>query len=326
MKKKPASLTVVYSIVLILALALAGAGVWLAITQHVWSMLAAGAASVVGVLIAWPIATQLCASYNFSCSNAEKTWSDVNDRLEQFSVMLNLISEQQLISDRAKTVAFRDKDAEALRRAIQDEILEQHWEAAETLISEMERQFGFRGEAEQLRNQISTRLNENIRRQMSEATTVIDRYVRAEAWADAMREGNRIAAALPNHPPAVNMPQEIEQRRQLHKKQLIGSWNDAVARHDVDGAIDILKRLDSYLTPAEAEPFQETARHIFKEKLQLLRDQFTAAVKDEHWTDAVRLAEIIIRDFPNTQMAREARDSIDSLRERAGVAPATARA
>lgn len=325
MKNKPASLNIVYTIVLILSLAVAGAGVWLAVTQHVWSLLAAGAASVVGVLITWPIATQLCTSYNFSCSNAEKTWSDMNDRLEQFSVMLNLISEQQLISDRAKTVAFRDKDAEALRRAIQDEILEQHWEAAESLISEMERQFGFRGEAESLRNQISNRLNENIRRQMSDATVVIDRYVRAEAWSDAMREGNRIAAALPNHPPAVNLPQEIEQRRQLHKKQLIGSWNDAVARHDVDGAIDILKRLDAYLTPAEAEPFQEQARNIFKEKLAQLKEQFTVAVRDEHWGEAYRIAETVIRDFPNTQMAREARDTIDSLRERAGVAPAAAR-
>jgi outer membrane protein assembly factor BamD (BamD/ComL family) len=40
-------------------------------------------------------------------------------------------------------------------------------------------------------------------------------------------------------------------------------------------------------------------------------------VQDHHWADAVRVGDIIIRDFPNTQMAKEVRESMDALRERA---------
>jgi hypothetical protein len=231
--------------------------------------------------------------------------------------MLNLISEQQLLSDRAKAVAFREKDSDALRRAIQDEIHKQNWEGAMSLANEMETAFGYKQEADRLRAQIEERRQEVIRRQINDAIAVIDRHARAEMWAEAYKEAQRIAAQFAGHPLADSLPAEVEKRREAHKKQLIDSWNDAVARHDIDGAIEILKRLDLYLTPAEAEGFQETARGIFKEKLNILRTQFSVAVQDHNWNEALRLAEVIQRDFPNTQMAREVREMMDLLRARA---------
>ena len=47
-------------------------------------------------------------------------------------------------------------------------------------------------------------------------------------------------------------PREIENRRQTLKRQLLDSWKESVARNDIDGSIEILKRVDPYLTPAEA--------------------------------------------------------------------------
>lgn len=324
MNKRSSSFVWVYWIVFVLALAVSGAGVWLAATNGSWAMLAAGCASVVGVLITWPLALQLHAFHAASCEQAERAFNAVNERFEQFSVMLNLISEQQLLSDRAKSVAFRDKDSDALRRAIQDEMIEQHWEAAISLANEMETSFGYKKEADRLRQQIAEKHNESMRRQLHEAMAVVDRYVRAEAWPDALREAQKAAQTMPENPQAQSLPQEVENRREAHKKQLVESWNDAVARHDVDGAIEILKRLDSYLTPTEGEAFQETARGIFKEKLTILRTQFAVAVQDHNWNEALRLADVITRDFPNTQMAKEVREMMESLRERAGGAvPAT---
>jgi heme/copper-type cytochrome/quinol oxidase subunit 4 len=320
--KRSPSFVWVYWIVFVLALAVTAVGVWLAVERATYSMLAAGCASVVGVLITWPIALHLRAFHCVSDDHAERAWTNINERFEQFSIMLNLISEQQLLSDRAKSVAFRDKDADALRRAIQEEMLEGHWEAASSLANEMERQFGFKKEADGLRREIAEKHTELNRKQVADALALIDRYVRAEAWPDALREAQRIAAALPDNQQAAAMPHEVEQRREAHKKQLIGSWNDSVARHDVDGAIEILKRLDAYLSPTEAEAFTESARGIFKEKLNLLRAQFAVAAKDENWSEALRLADAIIRDFPNTQMAKEVHGMMDSLRARAaGIEP-----
>src|SRR5689334_2867075 len=88
----------VYVLVLVLALAVLGFGVYLAGTTRGYSVLAAGCASVVGVLIAWPIAAQLTAFHSASCDQAERALTSINERFEQFSVMLNLISEQQLLS------------------------------------------------------------------------------------------------------------------------------------------------------------------------------------------------------------------------------------
>src|SRR4028119_987222 len=110
---------------------------------------------------------------------------------------------------------------------------------------------------------------------------------------------------FPDNEQVKNLPNEIDQRRQAHKKQLVDSWNEAVARHDVDGSIEILKQLDNYLTPAEAERMEETARSIFKEKLNNMGKEFAAAVQEHKWQDAIRLGESIVRDFPNSRIAQE---------------------
>jgi hypothetical protein len=45
--------------------------------------------------------------------------------------------------------------------------------------------------------------------------------------------------------------------------------------------------------------------------------QFKLAVHDKEWTQAVRVGEQIIREFPNTKMSDEVRSMLDLLRERA---------
>ncbi|HMB96097.1 MAG TPA: hypothetical protein VKK61_08675 [Tepidisphaeraceae bacterium] len=321
--EKKASWSWVFAVAFVLALGMLGIGIYLAAAARHFSILAVGCGAVIGVLIAWPLGLQLHAFHCASCEQAERALNSINERFEQFSILLNLISEQQLLSDRAKSIAFREKDADALRRAIQEEIHKQDWEAAAVLANEIENSFGYKQEADRLRGQIDQSRQDLVRKQVVEVAAVVDRHSRAESWPEALREAQRIANQFPERADAANMPQEVENRRIQQKQQLIGSWNDSVQRHDVDGAIEILKRLDMYLTPAEAEKYQEAARGIFKEKLNLLRTQFSVAVQDHKWIDAIQLAEAIMRDFPNTQMAKEARDMMDTLRARAsGLEPA----
>jgi hypothetical protein len=322
--EKKASWSWVYAIALVLSFAVLGIGVYLAVTTRNWTLLSVGCAAVLGVLIAWPLAVELHAFHCASCDQAERALNSINERFEQFSILLNLISEQQLLSDRAKSIAFRQKDADALRRAIQEETHKQDWEAAAVLADEMEKSFGYKQEADRLRAEINQNRQGLVRKQIADVATVVDRHARGESWPEAQREAQKIAQQFPDHPEAANMPQEVENRRAAQKQQLIDSWNDAIKRHDVDGSIEILKRLDMYLTPAEAEKYQESARGVFKEKLSLLRTQFSVAVQDRRWTDAINLAETIMREFPNTQMAKEARDMMETLKARAdGMEPAS---
>jgi len=311
-----------YLVFLVLSLAAVGFGVYHVVRTDDWSVVSAGAVSLMLVLTTYPIASSsACVRRDLRTSITDKI-TPMSDAMDQMAVLLNLISEQQLLTERAKSVAFREKERDTLRRAIQEEIARQDWEAALALANEIETGFGYKMEADRFRMEISQRRSELVRRQINDAIAGIDRHMRAENWGAAQREGDRLMQVYPADEQVQRLPQDIEARRQQHKRQLLESWHDSVNRKDVDGAIEILKRLDPYLTPAEAESMQESARSIFKEKLNILRGQFSTAVQDTRWAEAIRIAEEVIRDFPNTQMAKEMRETLPAMRDRAnGIVP-----
>lgn len=309
--------TLVYSLAMLIAVGLFIAGLVAMQRTHSYALLAAGGVAVVAVLVTWPIAAQVTSDRANARMRNHETVKPLADRLEQISVMLNLISEQQLLSDRAKAVAFREKDRDALRRAIQEEIHSGNYEAAFALADDIEKSFGYKSEADQLRQKINDGRDEAFQKQYAEASATIEQFVRAEQWPAAVMEVENLQKRLPGNPRVNGLLVEIEQRKQQHKKALIDSWNDAVARHDVDGSIAILKKLDIYLSPQEAEQLQESVRGVFKEKINQLRTQFSLAVQDHHWGEAIKIGEQIMRDFPNSKIAEEVRTSMDGLRKRA---------
>jgi outer membrane protein assembly factor BamD (BamD/ComL family) len=310
-------MTWIYPLALVLSLAVLAGGIYLAATHRGWHLVAAGAACVIAVLVTWPLALHLARSASTARQIAREAIAPMNERMEQFSIMLNMISEQQLLSDRAKSVAFREKDREALRRALQEEIASGDFEAALALTDDMERSFGYRQEAERMRAEIKSKREEQHRKRVAEVSMGVERHVRDEHWPEAHREAQRLIVQFPNDPQIAALPQEIENRKQQFKKQLIDSLHDAVNRRDTDGSLEILKKLDAYLTQQEAEPLHDMARHVIKQKLDNLRTQFSIAVQEHAWAEAIRLGEEIMRDFPNTQMAKEVRDRMDGLRQRA---------
>jgi hypothetical protein len=302
-------------------------GLYLGLRHRDWDMFALAGVSL--VLLALGVYAR--SEINGARATANKSLEHaaaLGERLEQICVILNVISEQQLLSDRAKSVAFREKDSEALRRAIREEISKQNFDGAVALADDMERTFGYKAEAEQFRAEVQERREERMRRQVVEAMGAVDKLVRDERWAEAFREAERLRERFPESESVKLLPKEVEMRREAHKKQLLIEWNDAVKRHDTDASIEILKKLDLYLTPAEAESMQESVRGVFKDKLNALRTQFSLAVQDHHWHEAVRLGETIITDFPNSRIATEVKESMDGLRKRAAEEPeeATARA
>jgi len=324
--KRPAgSIAFLYAIVFIAALAVFGVGVYLAVLSSQWAMLAAGSVCLVVVMSAWILSTILSAS---SPSDTARELVDaltpLNDRLREIQALLTRIGENQLISDRAKAVAFRTNDRDALRRAIREDIDSQDWDAAFVLVTEMERQFGYKQEADRLREEITQKRDQVVRRQIGESVAVIDRYTRAEQWSAALHEAERLMQVFPDNDLVRNLPNEIDSKRQALRKQLLDRFHDARAKNDVDGAIDLLRQLDLYLTPVEAESLQEAARGVFKAKLDQLKNQFSTAVQDRDWHKAVETGDQIINEYPNTRVAQEVREKMDTLRQRAAEPTETA--
>ena len=308
--------TWVYAIAAVFALAILGVGLYQLARDggRDWTMTAAGGLALVAVAVTWPIALSLAGRNGPGGSGADGA---LTSRIDHLSTVLHRVSEQQLLSDRAKHIAFRDKERDALRRAIQEDINRQEWDLAMRLADDIEREFGYKAEADRFRAEIRQKNEEYVRRALDEGLTAIDHHTRAEQWNNALREAEKLQGIYPNNERVRALPQEIENRRQSHKRQLVESWHEAVARHDVDGSIEILKQLDTYLTPKEAESLQETARGIFREKLNSLGKQFAVAVQEHRWHDALGVGDQIVRDFPNTRIAQEVREKMDVLRKRA---------
>jgi len=313
----PSSLNWIYPVVSIAALAVFGVGLYLVLLNPTqWAMLAAGCVCMVAVGVTWPIAHGL-AGFRADHTEEQELARRLNEKLEQMSSLVGKVSESQLLSDRAKSVAFREKDRDAIRRAISEEMGRGEWEAAHALADQFEQAFGSKSEADRFRGEINDRRSEGARREIAEVAAVIDRHVRNEQWTAAVREAEKLHERFPNVEQVRQLPAEIEARRQSHKKQLLQSWHEAVARHDVDGSIEILKQLDSYLTPAEAESMQDTARGVFKEKLSNLVSQFGNSIRDHRWGEGVRVGEQIQSEFPNSRAAQEVKEKMDMLRQRA---------
>jgi hypothetical protein len=286
-----------------------------------WAWIGYGLGMLTILLILVPITLNLEELREYTIRHQDELLTKLSDRLEQICMSLNEVTENQLISDRTKSVAFREKDRDTFRRAVQEEISKQDWEAALRLVNDLEAVFGYKAEADRFRAEINSKRHEVTERKIEEQLPMVERYVNAEAWGQAIQEAHRVMVLFPNEPRVQNLPAEIENRRQERKKKLLDSWHEAVNKHDVDGSIEILKHLDLYLTPAEAEGMQETARGVFKEKIGLLRSQFLTTVQEKRWAEALRLGDTIMTEFPNSRMAQEVKEMMEMLRQRAAEEP-----
>ena len=62
---------------------------------------------------------------------------------------------------------------------------------------------------------------------------------------------------------------------------------------------------------------EETAREVFRGKLQNYGVQFTMFVTEKQWAKALDVGKKIIEEFPNTRIAQEVREKLDILEQRA---------
>jgi len=242
---------------------------------------------------------------------------DLHEIVAKQLAMLEAIAENTRLSDAAKSLARRDQELDALRSTIRDDIRKENWEAGLTLIDEMERRFGYKEEADRVREELDDARNDRIQKKLSEAVEMIESHFQSHEWDRAQGEIDRLANALPDDSRVLSLQDRIKTLKDQHKQELKAAWDDAVRRHDTDHAIDVLKELDVYLSPEEAQSLQTSARNVFKEKLLQVGIQFRFAVTERRWQDALTTGLELIRDFPNARMANEVREAMDTLRERA---------
>ncbi len=244
-------------------------------------------------------------------------WTELASKADELHELLRSINDRLLISEVAKRIAFREKDRQALRNGIREDIKKGDFDAALALVEQLSKTYGYQSEAEEFRVQIQSARAAETEAKVTEAIGRLDRIIADHDWDSASVEAAKIQRVFPDSPRARALNRRIAEAREAHKRELEQQFLRAAERDEVDRAMELLRELDLYLTEQEAEPLRETARGVIGKKRDNLGVQFKLAIHDKDWLRAVRAGEQIIREFPNTKMANEVRGMLDLLRERA---------
>lgn len=247
-------------------------------------------------------------------------YTSMRTAMEQNEEMLKLlrsINDRLLISDRAKQFSYRAKDRQVLREAIAEDMRHQEYDAAMVLVDVLANTYGYREEAETFRQQIVASQAQHQQQMLSQSVAKVDAFCSQGHFDQAMREVERLRRLYPQHPLVTRLPIRVDKARAQRKRDLERQFLRASEVGDFDKAMKLLKEMDTYLSPEEAEPYLEIARGVIGQKKENLGVQFRMRVQDRDWIGAMHVGEQIIKEFPNSNFASEVRNMIDDLRLRA---------
>lgn len=234
--------------------------------------------------------------------------------MQQIEQLRELVDAMQL-SDTAKRVAFRNKERDALRSAIQEEVDQEDWEAADFLVDEMERRFGYRHEAEVLRREIAAAQRKSVDQGVDRAARKVEELCARREWGAARVECERLAKLFGDHPVIQGLPERVEIARAAYKADRIRAFQRAAERGETDPALEIIKELDRFLTPKEAEAYKDLARGVLKDRAERLSVSFSMAWNGKDWAMALQSADQILKEFPHSRLADEVRERMPQLQE-----------
>jgi hypothetical protein len=233
--------------------------------------------------------------------------------LEAIGTELAQINHSTRVSETAKAIAFRDMDRQSLREAVFDKLQQQDFGAANEIIAEIAERPEYRGLAEQLRAQSDRYHDATDQERVNQIIAHIDKLLDDYQWGRASAQIEGLIKTHPDSEKAKGMRQILYDRKQARRRVLFAAWDDAIQAQETDRSLEILKDLDSYLTPNEGLALQEAARDVFRSKLHNLGVQFSIAVTEKQWDKALDVGQKIINDFPNSKMSEEIRGKLDVL-------------
>ncbi len=238
--------------------------------------------------------------------------------MERMRAGLAQIDQSAHLSEATKAIAFRDANRQSLREAVFDKLQQQDFEAANEIIEEIAHCPEYKQLAEQLKVQAEHYSTATDQERVDQVISHIEKLLEYNQWPKASAQIERLISAHPDSEKAKAMRQQLVGQKEERKKILLAAWDDAVKRQATDRGLEILRELDMYLTSNEALALQEAASGVFRTKLHNLGVQFSLAVTNRQWAQALEVGRQIVRDFPNSRMSTEIRAKLDVLQQKAG--------
>ncbi len=241
----------------------------------------------------------------------------IRTQLKHLNDSIDSLNENMILSDDARRVINRRKERDLLRKAIEEDIQSEDWDAGLVLVRELAERFGYRADAEEFRAKIEAARSQTMHRSVNQAIARLDVMIAEHKWEPAMREAARISRVYHDSPFVDGLRHRVETAKERYKYEIERKFLHAAQEDRIDQAMELLKEMDHYLTEHEAEQFQEVARGVIGKARDNLGVQFKLAVNDKAWDRAADVGQRIIEEFPNSRMASEIRTMIDSIRKRA---------
>ena len=240
----------------------------------------------------------------------------IANTLEKNTDLFSQVAQSTRLSETAKAIAFRDADRQSLREAVFDKLQQQDFETTYAIIDEIAHSTIYHKLAQELRLEADKYRDATDAERENQVIAHIEKLFEVHQWAKASSLIERLIKAAPNPEKAKALRQKLLDKKAERKKILLNAWDDAVNRQATDRSLEILRELDLYLTPNEGLALQEAARDIFRNKLHSLGVQFSLAVSGKNWAKAQETGRQIIRDFPNSKMAKEIRGKMNILKQK----------
>lgn len=268
----------------------------------------------IGIVAFFFVAVQLCGLMS-SFANQQNQLTDLAEQLKNSEKLLSQIASDIRLSDTAKAIAYRDSDLQQLNRSVTEKLHQGEFDETNAMIEEIATETQYRKLAEQLKQTAEKYRAATDQERMSQAITYIEQLLLQYQWTAANTQIELLIKQYPDSEKAKTMRPNLLERKEARKKELLNAWDSAVKSKNIDRSLKILNELDLYLTPSEGLALQEAASQVFKSKLHNLGVQFSLAVSDKEWKQALQAAEDIQQEFPNSRMAEEIRSKMSILYE-----------
>jgi len=242
---------------------------------------------------------------------------DMRDTATKQAKLTADIAEQSRLSDLARSILSREQERDLIRRAFNESLIGGDFEAAYYFADTLENRHGYKQEAERLRRELAAMRQTAEQRYISESVDRVNQMLGEHEWEKSRVEVERLTKLYPEDEEIQQLPERLRQRRTEHKRRLLKAWDESVQRNEIDRGIALLRELDQYLTPNEAAALEESARGVFRAKLHNMGVQFSLAVTEKNWGTALQIGQDIVSEFPNSRMAAEVLEHLDTLKSRA---------
>lgn len=276
-----------------------------------------GLAGLIVTLTTLPICLR-CGSTAGSTHNESAIEADrLKSSIVKMTKSIEHLEETMILSDDARRVLNRHKERELLSRAIDEDIQRGEFNAAMVLVNELAQRFGYRADAEEFRAKIDLVRTQTEHSRVQDEIANLDALISEHQWDMALIEAARITRLYHDSPMADGLRHRVESARQRYKDEIERRFLLAAQDDRIEEAMQMIQEMDHLLSEAESEQFKEVARGVIGKAKENLGAEFKLALHDKAWDTAAVVGQRIIDDFPNTRMAGEVRDLIDTLRERA---------